>query len=70
MSLAGLLLAVLLFSPQPRAAAILAAGAISALLLAMLDHHRGQLSPVTLRAAADLVLLTPALLVPLAWIPR
>lgn len=51
----------------PRPAALLAAGAASALLLAGLDRTRKRLAPVTLRAAADLVLLTPALLLLLPW---
>ena len=36
--------------------------AASALLLLLLDQVRNRLEPVTLRAAADLVLLTPLLL--------
>ncbi|MGO9336179.1 MAG: hypothetical protein ACLPY1_01600 [Terracidiphilus sp.] len=51
-------------SLQPRPAALVIAGATSALLLALLDRFRGRLTPLALRAAADLVLLTPlALLV-------
>lgn len=59
----GLLLAVAFAPWQPRAAALIAAGAASALLLAMLDRARLSLTPLALRAAADLVLLTPLLLV-------
>ncbi len=59
---AGVLLAILLTSTEPRAAALLAAATASALLLALLDTLRGRLTPLALRAAADLVLLTPALL--------
>jgi hypothetical protein len=55
---------------HPRAAALLAAGGGSALLLALLDRRRGRLSPVALRAAADFVLLTPALLLALVWLAR
>lgn len=55
---------------HPRAAALLAAGAASALLLALLDRRRGRLGPVALRAAADFVLLTPALLLALVWLTR
>jgi hypothetical protein len=66
----GLAMAAGLCAWEPRAAAMLAAGAASALMLAGLDTARGRLSPVTLRAAADLVLLTPALLIPLAWVGR
>lgn len=54
----------------PRMGALLAAGAVSALLLALLDRKRDRLSPVTLRAAADLVLLAPAPLLALAWLAR
>ncbi len=36
--------------------------ALIAALLALLDHYRHALKPVTLRAAADLVLLVPAAL--------
>jgi len=59
---AGLLLALILGPLQPRAAALVACGAASALLLALLDRSRSRLTPVALRAGADLVLLTPALL--------
>lgn len=65
-ALAGLLAAAVLAGAQPRSAALLACGAASALLLAWLDGLRGQMEPVTLRAAADLVLLTPVLLL-IAW---
>jgi hypothetical protein len=48
-----------------RVALLLGAVAVSALLLAWLDQARERLDAVTLRAAADLVLLTPlALLIP------
>ena len=66
----GLAMAAVLCSWEPRAAAMIAAGAVSALLLAWLDGKRGRLAPVTLRAAADLVLLMPGLLVALAWAGR
>jgi hypothetical protein len=56
---AGLLFACPL---QPRFAALIAAGAASALFLALLDRFRGRLSPLALRVAADLVLLTPLVL--------
>jgi hypothetical protein len=65
-SVSGLLAAALLLHAQPRSAALLAAGAISALLLALLDVLRARLAPVALRATADLVLLIPLLLVPAA----
>ncbi|HEY1985492.1 MAG TPA: hypothetical protein VGG85_08785 [Terracidiphilus sp.] len=47
---------------HPRTAAFLAAGVVSALLLAGLDALRTRMTAVTLRAAADFVLLTPAVL--------
>lgn len=59
---AGIFTAALLFPFAPRAAAMLAAGALSALLLAMLDRARERMTVVTVRALADLVLLTPLLL--------
>jgi hypothetical protein len=59
LALAGLLLASALFSWQPRPAALLAAGAASSLLLALLDRLQSRLTPLALRTAADLVLLTP-----------
>ena len=58
----GLLLAVAVAPLQPRTAALFAAGAASAVLLALLDRMRIRLTPLALRAAADLVLLTPLLL--------
>ena len=58
----GALLAVLFAGSEPRAAALLAVGTASALLLALLHRLRRILTPVALRAAADLTLLTPALL--------
>jgi hypothetical protein len=62
---AGVLAAALIFVVQPRAAVLLLAGAASALLLGLLDRARGRMKPLTLRACADLVLLTPLLLMPL-----
>jgi hypothetical protein len=59
---AGLLLAVIASASYPRSAALLVAGAVSALLLAMLDRARTRMTPLALRAAADLVLLTPMVL--------
>jgi hypothetical protein len=71
LTLAGLLLAAALVHFQPRSAALIAAGAASAMLLALLDRLRNHLTPVALRAAADLVLLTPLLLfIPLARLPQ
>ncbi|UWZ86686.1 hypothetical protein [Occallatibacter riparius] len=50
---------------QPRPALLLALVAVSALLLAWLDTLRDRMDAVTLRAAADLVLLTPLALLPI-----
>jgi hypothetical protein len=55
----GLFLAATLTISQPRSAALLSAGAASVLLLALLDQLSPRLSPLVLRAGADLVLLTP-----------
>lgn len=60
---AGVLAAAAIAFAQPRSAELLAAGAASALLLAWLDGLRVRIAPVTLRALADLALLTPVLLV-------
>lgn len=68
--LAGLAMAAGLCAWEPRAAAMIAAGAVSALMLAALDGLRGRLAAVTLRAAADLVLMTPGLVIALAWVCR
>jgi hypothetical protein len=60
----GLTLACILFHPQPRSAALVLAGTLSAILLAFLDRLRSRLTPLALRVSADLILLTPlALLV-------
>jgi hypothetical protein len=53
-----------LAGPEPRLALLLAMVAASSLLLAWLDGARARMDAVTLRAAADLVLLTPVVLVP------
>jgi hypothetical protein len=66
----GILLAAFLFPSNARPAALLAAGAASALLLALLDRMRNRLTPVALRVAADLVLLTPASISALALLVR
>jgi hypothetical protein len=47
---------------EPRVGLLLALVAVSSLLLALLDGMRERMDAVTLRAAADLVLLTPVLL--------
>jgi hypothetical protein len=54
-------------SAHPRPAALVAAGAASALLLALLDRERARLTPLALRAAADFVLLTPLALLSFSW---
>jgi hypothetical protein len=48
-----------LSSTQPRFAVLVLAGAAGALLLTLLDRFRGRLTPIALRASADLALLTP-----------
>ena len=55
----ALIAAAMLVSQHPRYAALLFTAALSALLLSLLDRQRHRLAPVALRAAADLVLLTP-----------
>ncbi len=67
---ASLICAILLAASHPRSASLLGCGALAALLLAALDGVRAQLNPVTLRAAADLALLTPVLLLALAPLLR
>jgi hypothetical protein len=67
----GLLLCLLtIASAHLRAAGLLAAGATSALLLALLDRMRHRMMPLALRAAADFVLLTPLALIPFAGLFR
>jgi hypothetical protein len=66
----GTLLALAVSFFFPRAGALLASGAVSALLLAVLDQRREKLGAVALRAAADFVLLAPAPLLALAWLAR
>ena len=58
--------AAVLAAAAPRAAMAMTAAAMSALLLLLLDRYRERLERVTLRAAADLVLLTPLLLAGIA----
>lgn len=58
----GALMALVVAPAQPHSAALLAAGTASALLLGLLHRLRRRLTPLALRAAADLVLLAPALL--------
>lgn len=69
-AIAGIAAAALTISACPRTAGLLAAGAGCALLLAALDRLRGRMTALTLRAAADLALLTPALLLAAAVLVR
>lgn len=62
LALAGFSLTVFLFPAWPQIAALIIAGAASSLCLALLDRLRNRFTPLALRAAADLVLLTPLLL--------
>jgi hypothetical protein len=62
--------AALLAAGHPRTAEFLACGVATAQLIAALDHGRKRLTPVTLRVAADLVLLTPGMLLALAPLLR
>jgi hypothetical protein len=55
----GMLLAATAGGSHFRSAGLLTAGAASALLLALLDCMRMRMTPLALRDAADLVLLTP-----------
>jgi hypothetical protein len=48
---------------DPRASALAFCAGASALLLSLLDHSRDRCSPLTMRALADLLLLTPLVLV-------
>jgi hypothetical protein len=55
----GLLAALVYAGTQPQIGLVVAAGAASAFLLGLLDRTRCRMTPLTLRCAADLVLLTP-----------
>jgi hypothetical protein len=57
----GLLAAIAFSVHQPRIAAVIFAGTASASLLGLLDLKRSRITPLTLRCAADLVLLAPIL---------
>jgi len=63
LALAGILWASILHATHVYTAELFAAGAMSALFLAYLDRIRMRLTPLALRAAADLVLLTPLVLI-------
>jgi len=62
LALAGVLATIILFAPSSHEAELIGTGAASAVLLALLDGIRGRLTPIALRSAADLVLLTPLVL--------
>jgi hypothetical protein len=62
MAIALLAAAIAAIGHGPRGAALLAAAALSAALLAQLDRHRHSVTPIALRACADLALLTPLVL--------
>lgn len=59
---AGLLLATLLIASHLRNALLVVAASLASLLLSLLDRRRVRLTPLALRACADLVLLTPLVL--------
>jgi hypothetical protein len=58
----GALLAVFLGPTSSRVGWLMAAGTASALLFVLLEHMRGRMTTLALRATADLVLLMPAFL--------
>jgi hypothetical protein len=62
LALAGFLGAIVLFALHSNEAALIGVGAASAIQLALLDGTRDRLTPLALRSAADLVLLTPLVL--------
>ncbi len=64
----GLLLCLLAAaSAHLRPAVLLASGTTSTVMLTLLDRARASITPLALRAAADLVLLTPLALLTFAW---
>lgn len=63
LALAGFFGTTILPATQARSAELIGAGVISALLLAFLDCTRRRLAPLALRVAADLVLLTPLVVI-------
>jgi hypothetical protein len=58
----GLVLALAVYFIQARVSSLVSLGAASAMLLLLLDRSRHHLTPLLLRALADVVLLTPAVL--------
>lgn len=65
LTVAGAAISAALWQTNPRAAALAFAGTTSSLLLLLLDRARFSISALTLPVLADIVLLTPALLLPL-----
>ncbi len=66
----SLVASAILAASQPRIAALLVCAAASATMLALLDRTRSRLTPLALRAAADLVLLAPLALLTIPYLPR
>jgi hypothetical protein len=66
----GLILALSLFSKETRVSGLIYSGTTSTLLLLLLDGNRHRFSPLLLRALADLVLFTPAVLLIFNWLPK
>jgi hypothetical protein len=58
----GLAVALALCFTHARASALVCSGGLSAILLLLFNRYRHRIAPLVLRALADLVLLTPALL--------
>lgn len=65
LTVAGAAISAALWQANPRAASLALAGTTSSLLLLLLDRARFSISALTLPVLADIVLLTPALLLPL-----
>jgi hypothetical protein len=63
LALVGVVVAGVIAAGHPSAAMLIGLGAGSAVLLAMLDQNRNWLTPLALRASADLVLLLPLIAV-------
>jgi hypothetical protein len=65
LTLVGAAISAALLHTNPRAAALALAGTTSSLLILLLDRARFRISGLTLSVLADMVLLTPALILPL-----
>lgn len=65
LTVAGAAISAALWQTNPHAAALALAGTTSSLLLLLLDRARFSISALTLPVLADIVLLTPALMLPL-----